>query len=308
MSKSEVKNMPLLKTDLGGFKRYTRGKVRDIYDLGDRLLIIATDRISAFDVILPTGIPNKGEILTAMSLFWFDFTKDIIPNHLITAKVDEYPEALQKYREILEGRSMLVKKAKRIDIECVVRGYMAGSFWKEYTEKTRSLKDDMQVVLHGISLSPDLLESGKLPHPIFTPATKSDKLHDENISFEKTSEMVGKNLASLLKEKSLKLYQKASSYAETKGIIIADTKFEFGLLDDQVILIDEVLSSDSSRFWPKEGYLPGRPQESFDKQYVRDYLERIGWNKKPPAPELSSEVVLKTMEKYEEAYKRLVET
>jgi len=314
MSKSEVKNMPLLKTDLGGFKRYTRGKVRDIYDLGDRLLIIATDRISAFDVILPTGIPNKGEILTAMSLFWFDFTKDIIPNHLITAKVDEYPEALQKYREILEGRSMLVKKAKRIDIECVVRGYIAGSFWKEYTEKLQSEvgidqeTGETNVVLHGIYFPPRLKESQKLTKPIFTPATKADKVHDQNISFDQMIRLVGKKLAVFLRDKSLKLYQKSASYAETKGIIIADTKFEFGLLDDQVILIDEVLSSDSSRFWPKEGYLPGRPQESFDKQYVRDYLERIGWNKKPPAPELTSEVVLKTMEKYEEAYKRLVET
>jgi phosphoribosylaminoimidazole-succinocarboxamide synthase len=308
MSKSEVKVMPLLETDLGGLRRYTKGKVRDIYDLGDKLLMVATDRISAFDVILPTGIPNKGKILTQMSLFWFDFTKDIVPNHLITANVDEYPEEIRKYREILEGRSMLVKKAKRIDIECVVRGYISGSLWKEYKEKKQSSEAGESIVLHGISLPTYFQESVKLLEPIFTPATKAEKEHDENISFEQMSKMVGDKLASFLKEKSLKVYRKASSYAMEKGIIIADTKLEFGLLDDKVILIDEIISPDSSRFWPKEKYIPGRSQESFDKQYVRDFLERIQWDKKPPAPELSPEVVLKTMEKYEEAYRRLVQT
>jgi len=308
MSKSEVKVMPLLETELGGLKRYIKGKVRDIYDLGDKLLIVATDRISAFDVILPTGIPNKGKILTQMSLFWFDFTKNIVPNHLITANVDEYPEEIHKYREILEGRSMLVKKAKRIDIECVVRGYISGSFWKEYKQQITTEEENNNVVLHGMYLSPFLRESQRLPKPIFTPATKAETGHDENISFEQMKRIAGKELSSFLRDKSLEIYRKAAFYAETKGIIIADTKFEFGILDGQVILIDEIISPDSSRFWPKEKYLPGRSQESFDKQYVRDFLERIRWDKKPPAPELSPEVVLKTMEKYEEAYRRLVKT
>jgi len=308
MLKSEVNVMPLLETDLGGIKRYARGKVRDIYDLGDKLLIVATDRISAFDVILPTGIPNKGKILTQMSLFWFDFTKDIIPNHLITANVDEYPEELQEYKEILDKRSMVVKKAKRIDIECVARGYIAGSLWKEYKQQTTGERENTNVVLHGIYFSPFLKQGQKLTKPIFTPATKAEGMHDENISLDQMGKFVGKELSLFLKNKSLEIYQKAAFYAEKKGIIIADTKFEFGILGDKIILIDEVLSPDSSRFWPKEKYSPGRPQESFDKQYVRDFLERIGWDKKPPAPELSSEVVLKTMEKYEEAYSRLVKT
>jgi len=299
--------MLLLETNINEYPLYARGKVRDIYDLKDKLLIIATDRISAFDFVLPDGIPDKGKILTQMSLFWFNFVKEIIPIHLITSKIEDYPSDLKKYRDILEGRSMLVRKVQRIDVECVVRGYMAGSFWKEYVEKVKELESEEEnVVIYGIYLPSNLWEAQRLMWPIFTPATKADTLHDKNISFEQMEKLIGKKLASFLKDKSLKIYKKAAAYAEKRGIIIGDTKFEFGTIGEEVILIDEVLSPDSSRFWPKEKYLPGRSQESFDKQYVRDFLERKGWDKKPPVPHLTAEVVLKTQEKYQEAYKRLV--
>lgn len=296
----------LMETEIKEFEVYAKGKVRDIYNLKDKLLIIATDRISAFDSVLPDGIPGKGKILTQMSLFWFDFIKDIIPTHLITANLDEYPEELHKYQKILKDRSMLVKKAKRINVECVVRGYIAGSFWKEYQERLESSNEDKDVVLHGIFLPRDLKESEKLPSPIFTPATKADKHHDLNISFDQMVRVIGRHLANFIRDKSIKIYQAASNYAEKQGIIIADTKFEFGIANGQIILIDEILSPDSSRFWPMKNYKPGKPQENFDKQYVRDFLEKTNWDKKPPAPNLPPEVIKKTKLKYKQAYDKLI--
>jgi phosphoribosylaminoimidazole-succinocarboxamide synthase len=296
----------ILETDIKEFPLFSKGKVRDVYDLQDKLLIVATDRISAFDVVLPTGIPGKGKILTQMSLFWFDLVKDVIENHLITSEVDQYPENLKKYRNVLEGRSMLVKKAKRINVECVVRGYVSGSLWKEYKEKRLYEGKSRTVKLLGIELPTHLKESARLPYPLFTPTTKAEEGHDENLLFEDVIEMMGEDLALTLRGKSIQIYKKAADYAEKRGMIIADTKFEFGMIDKQVILIDEIFSPDSSRFWDKKTYKPGRPQEAFDKQYVRDYLEMINWDKKPPAPELPEEVVLKTKEKYQQAYQRLV--
>lgn len=287
----------LLQTDLPGLQLFSRGKVRDIYDLDDRLLIVATDRISAYDCVMPNGIPDKGRILTQMSLFWFNLTRDIVQNHLIAAAVGEYPEALRRYADQLEGRSMLVRKAKRIDVECVVRGYLAGSGWREYRATG---------MISGIRLPAGLRESERLPEPIFTPATKADSGHDENISFEQVTQAVGDALARRLREISLAIYQKARDYADGRGILIADTKFEFGLINGEVILIDEVLTPDSSRFWPKDKYTPGRPQASFDKQFVRDYLDSIGWDHQPPAPELPEAIVRQTTERYQEAYQRLV--
>jgi phosphoribosylaminoimidazole-succinocarboxamide synthase len=295
----------LVKTEIKEFPLYAKGKVRDIYDLKDKLLIIATDRISAFDVVLPNGIPGKGKVLNRMSLFWFELVKDIVENHIIVFEVEDYPRELHKYKDMLEGRSMLVKKAKRIDVECVVRGYISGSLWKEYKEKKDSAMSG-NVELFGLNFPDNLKEADKLPFPIFTPATKAESGHDENISLEEMKKRFGASLSEYLKEKSLLIYQKCSDYAEKKGMIIADTKFEFGLLGEKIILIDEILSPDSSRFWSKMTYAPGKPQESFDKQFVRDYLERINWDKKPPAPELPEEIILKTKEKYEEALKRLI--
>lgn len=297
----------ILETDIKEFPLFSKGKVRDVYDLEDKLLIVATDRISAFDVVLPTGIPGKGKILTQMSLFWFDLVKDIIENHLIASEVDQYPENLKKYRNVLEGRSMLVKKAKRINVECVVRGYISGSLWKEYKEKRLYEGKSKTVKLFGIELPTHLKESARLPYPLFTPTTKAEEGHDENLLFEDVIKMMGEDLALTLRSKSIQVYKKAADYAEKRGMIIADTKFEFGMIDKQVILIDEIFSPDSSRFWDKRTYKPGRPQEAFDKQYVRDYLEMINWDKKPPAPQLPEEVVLKTLEKYQQAYRRLVE-
>lgn len=298
----------LTETEIKEFPLYAKGKVRDVYDLKDNLLIIATDRISAFDVVLPNGIPGKGKVLTRMSLFWFELVKDLIDNHLLAYKVDDYPAELHKYRQILEDRSMLVKKAKRIDVECVVRGYISGSLWKEYKEykEKKDLSRNGGIEILGYQLPDDLQESDKLLFPIFTPSTKAESGHDLNISFEEMKKRFGASLSEYLKEKSLTIYQKCSDYAERKGMIIADTKFEFGFSDDKVILIDEILSPDSSRFWPKQTYAPGKSQESFDKQFVRDYLEKIRWDKKPPASELPQEVILKTKEKYEEALKRLI--
>jgi len=281
---------PVVYTNIPDVPLLHRGKVRDIYDLGDSLLIVATDRISAFDVVLPTPIPDKGKILTKLTLFWLNFLKDIVENHLITANIDEYPEVLRKHRDVLEVRSMIVKKAKVFPVECIVRGYITGSAMKEY------LKTGM---VCGIPLPPGLKEADKLPEPIFTPSTKAELgSHDVNITFEEMIKIVGEETAEVLKELSLKLYRKASSYAEERGIIIADTKFEFGLHEGKIILVDEVLTPDSSRFWPKESYEPGKPQISFDKQYIRDWLKNTGWKEGTPPPEIPTEVVEKTREKY----------
>ncbi|RMG57133.1 MAG: phosphoribosylaminoimidazolesuccinocarboxamide synthase [Deltaproteobacteria bacterium] len=284
-------------TNFEGLTLRNRGKVRDIYDLGESLLIVATDRISAFDVVLPNGIPGKGKVLTKISLFWFDFLREVIPNHLITADVKEYPPEARKFVDILEGRSMLVKKADPVPIECVVRGYLAGSGWKEYRETG---------AVCGVSLPPGLRESEKLPEPIFTPATKEEVgEHDVNITFEEMCERVGRDVSEKLRDVSLELYRRASEYAATRGIIIADTKFEFGFSEGEIILIDEVLTPDSSRFWPADKYEPGRSQESFDKQYVRDYLLTLDWDRTAPGPLLPEEVVKKTAEKYREALRIL---
>jgi phosphoribosylaminoimidazole-succinocarboxamide synthase len=289
--------MALTETRLDGVPLFARGKVRDVYDLGDRILIVATDRISAFDCVAPNGIPGKGAILTEMSLFWFEKLAHLAAHHLITANVDEYPSELQAYREQLESRSMLVMKADRVDIECVARGYLAGSGWKDYTETG---------AVCGVQLPDGLEESGRLDRPIFTPATKAVTGHDENISFDQMCNVVEPGLASRLRDLTLEIYAAARTFAEGKGIIIADTKFEFGLRDGEVILIDEILSPDSSRFWDRELYAPGRSQDSFDKQFVRDYLETLEWDKTPPAPELPDEIVERTLDKYRDVRDRLL--
>jgi phosphoribosylaminoimidazole-succinocarboxamide synthase len=284
----------LLQTDFPGLELYASGKVRDLYLIDDNhLLFVATDRISAFDYVLATGIPQKGRVLTQLSLFWFDFLKNIVPNHLVTAEVQHYPHELQKHAAQLRGRSMLVTKADMIAVECVVRGYLSGSGWKEY--KTSGS-------VCGIALPAGLRESDKLPEPIFTPAIKATSGHDENISFDRMVTIVGRELSEQLRDLSIRIYQTAADYAETRGIIIADTKFEFGRTAGGLVLADEVLTPDSSRFWPKDKYQPGGAQDSFDKQYVRDYLEAIKWNKQPPAPGLPPEVAARTSEKYIEAY------
>ena len=290
------KEAVLLKTDFPDLKLFRRGKVRDVYDLGDSLLFIASDRISCFDVVLPDGIPLKGKVLTAMSLFWFDFLKDIIPGHIITADIAKFPLPLKKYAAQLEGRSMIVKKTKPLPVECVVRGYLSGSGWKEYKAKGS---------VSSVPLPAGLTESAKLPAPIFTPSTKEDVGHDMNVSVDYVKELVGEERARELKKATLDIYAKAAGYAEKKGIILADTKFEFGMDGDRMILIDEVLTPESSRFWPKDRYAPGGPQPSFDKQFVRDYLEGLDWDKTPPAPALPADIIRKTTEKYCEAYKRL---
>jgi phosphoribosylaminoimidazole-succinocarboxamide synthase len=287
----------VLTTDIKEYPLLRRGKVRDIYDLGDSLLFIASDRISAFDVVMPNGIPGKGRVLTQTSLFWFEFLKGVVDNHLLTANVDEYPAPLRKYRAQLEGRSMIVTKAERIDIECIVRGYISGSMWKEL----QAARKQGSNTVHGFEFPSDLRESDKLPQPLFTPSSKNDDGHDENISYETMVAQVGRDTAQLCREKSLAVYQAAADYARTKGIIIADTKFEFGFKDGRFLLIDEVLSPDSSRFWPMDRYQPGRSQPSFDKQPIRDYLEGLGWNKKPPAPKLPDNVVAASAARYREA-------
>ncbi|MEZ5351173.1 MAG: phosphoribosylaminoimidazolesuccinocarboxamide synthase [Bryobacteraceae bacterium] len=287
----------LLETNLPGVPLVARGKVRDNYAVGeDRLLIVATDRISAFDYILGSGIPDKGRVLTQISIFWFDFLKDLTPTHFLTANVDEYPDPLPRYREQLEGRSMLVRRARMIDVECVARGYLSGSGWKDYRRTG---------AVCGIRLPEGLVESSRLPEPLFTPATKAQSGHDENISIEEAAASIGDALAGRLRDLTIAIYNKAAAYALTRGLILADTKFEFGFLGDQLVLADEVLTPDSSRFWPADQYEPGGPQPSFDKQYVRDYLESIGWEKKPPAPSLPAEVQRRTSEKYREAFERL---
>lgn len=283
----------VLSTEFKDIPIFRKGKVRDVYDLGRELLIVATDRISAFDVVMPNGIPNKGKMLTQISLFWFQLIKNIIPNHLISSDIQQYPKNLHPYRNILEGRSMVVKKTKVIPIECIVRGYLSGSGWKEY---------QLNQSICGIPLPKGLKESEALPSPIFTPSTKAEAgEHDQNISIQEVEKIIGKDLTEKIKNISLKIYSTARNNALKKGIIIADTKFEFGLLNDQIILIDEVLTPDSSRFWPKDSYKPGQGQPSFDKQFVRDYLEQIKWNKKPPAPELPADIVQKTAQKYQQA-------
>lgn len=276
---------------------FARGKVRDIYDLGEHLLMVTTDRISAFDVVMDRPIPGKGIVLTGLSTFWFGLTRHIVPNHLVSVDPADFPAEVRDYREQLEGRAMLVKKARRVDVECVVRGYLAGSAWAEYQEHG---------TVAGEPFPPGLLESQKLPRPLFTPATKADTGHDENISVARMAEMVGAELTSRLQGLSIGLYTFAEEHARRRGIIVADTKFEFGLLDGQVILIDEVLTPDSSRFWPADGYQPGSPQPSFDKQYLRDYLVSVGWNKEPPPPPLPDQVVAMTAAKYREAFFRLI--
>ena len=286
-------NPVILETDFPGVERYGRGKVRDVYQIGEELLIVATDRISAFDYILQTGIPDKGRVLTQLSIFWFDFLRELTPTHFLTADVGQYPAALQEFRDQLEGRSMLVKRAKMIEIECVARGYISGSGWKEYRESG---------TVCGIRLPAGLKESDRLPEPIFTPASKAQSGHDENISFERVVELVGESLAARLRDLTLKIYSEAARYAETRGILIADTKFEFGFVGGELVLGDEVLTPDSSRFWPADTYKPGGPQFSFDKQFVRDYLESIRWNKQPPAPALPADVAARTGEKYRQAY------
>ncbi len=289
--------MTVLETNLPDIPLLHRGKVRDIYDAGDALLVVATDRLSAFDVVLPTPIPDKGRILTRMSLFWFEFLKDIIPNHLISADADTYPSRFRPYRDSLEGRSMLVKKAAPLPVECIVRGYLSGSGWKDY-RKTGSVC--------GISLPKGLRESEALPEPIFTPSTKAAVgAHDENIDFSSARALLGEEQAKAVRESSLALYRRAATYARQQGVIIADTKFEFGIVDGELILIDEVLTPDSSRFWPASSYAPGGPQPSFDKQFVRDYLESISWDKRPPGPELPEEIVKKTRERYLDALRLL---
>ncbi len=279
-----------------GAELRARGKVRDVYQAGDRLLIVATDRISAFDYILATGIPAKGRVLTQLSIFWFEFLRDLVPNHFLTSRVEDYPAPFPDFRGQLEGRSMLVRRAEMIEIECVARGYLSGSGWKEYSQSG---------TVCGIPLPAGLRESSRLDEPIFTPAIKAQSGHDENISFERMAALVGGELAGRLRDLTLSIYERGARYAETKGIIIADTKFEFGTVAGELVLADEVLTPDSSRFWPADTYRPGGPQLSYDKQYVRDYLESIRWNKQPPAPGLPDEVAARTSEKYIQAYRAL---
>ncbi len=282
-------------THFAGVAPVARGKVRDIYELGDKLLIVATDRLSAFDVVMPTPIPDKGRVLTQISLFWFHLLRDVIPNHVLSAT--EFPAPFDQFAEDLAGRSMVVRKTQPLPIECVARGYLSGSGWKEYAATGK---------ICGIALPPGLRESDKLPQPIFTPATKAAAGHDENISFEQAAEIVGRPLAERVRDVTLEIYRRAAAYAEPRGILLADTKFEFGQLHGELMWIDEALTPDSSRFWPAAQYQPGGPQASFDKQFVRDYLERIHWPKTPPGPELPADVVAGTRAKYREAYRILV--
>ena len=281
-------------TNLPGIHFLNRGKVRDLYEVGGQLLLIATDRLSAFDVVLPTPIPDKGRVLTQLSLFWFNLLRDVVPNHVVTAT--DFPPELSPYRSQLEGRSMLCKRTRPLPVECVVRGYLSGSGWKDYRATGK---------ICGIPLPAGLRESERLPEAIFTPSTKATTGHDENISFDGAVSLIGAELAEKVRALSLEIYRRAAAYAEPRGIILADTKFEFGMVENELIWIDEALTPDSSRFWPAEGYEPGQAQPSYDKQFVRDYLERIGWNKQPPGPALPPEVVAATREKYREAYRQL---
>lgn len=287
---------PLEQVELPGVPLFSRGKVREMYDLGDRLLMVASDRISAFDVVMREAVPGKGLVLTALSEFWFQATQHLVANHVLSADMASLPLELRRHAHLLEGRSLLVHKAQRVDIECVVRGYLAGSAWAEYRRNG---------TMAGEPLSPGMVESQRLAEPLFTPATKAETGHDENITISRMRDLVGSELTDRLQRSSIELYQFAEAHARERGIILADTKFEFGLLDNKVILIDELLTPDSSRFWPADTYQPGQSQPSFDKQYLRDYLEQSGWNKEPPPPTLPPEVVQRTSEKYREAYVRL---
>ncbi len=289
-------NEPVLALDLPGIKKVRSGKVREVFDLGDRYLLVASDRISAFDVIMPNGIPRKGEVLTRISHFWFAQFAGLVPNHLLAGAEDPLPVLLQPFTKLLARRSMIVKKAEPLAIECIVRGYLSGSGWKEY-QKTRTVC--------GLALPAGLIESAELPEPIFTPSTKAAAGHDENIPFAEAARIIGPELAAQVRELSLRIYRAGRDYARQRGIIIADTKFEFGLFNGELILIDEVMTPDSSRFWPADQYSPGKPQPSFDKQFVRDYLETLAWNKTPPGPKLPEDVVARTGAKYLEAYERL---
>jgi len=288
--------MAIMQTNLSGVKLHGRGKVRDIYDLGEHYLIVATDRLSAFDVVLPTPIPDKGKVLTQMSAFWFEHFKNSVPNHVVSTDVNDYPATLKPFREQIEGRSMLVKKAKVFPVECVARGFLTGSGLKDYNKTGK---------VCGTALPAGLRDSDRLPEPIFTPATKAETGHDENISEAQAGEIVGAETVQRLKELTLSIYRRAVDFASKRGIIICDTKFEFGIIDGQIAIVDEMLTPDSSRFWPADQYSPGKPQPSFDKQFVRDYLERIGWNKQPPAPELPNDIVVATSAKYREALRIL---
>jgi phosphoribosylaminoimidazole-succinocarboxamide synthase len=289
--------MAIVQTELAGLKLHGRGKVRDIYDLGDHYLIVASDRLSAFDVVLPTPIPNKGKVLTQMSEFWFEHLRDVVPNHLVSTRLDDFPAEVRRHREQVQGRSMLVRKATVFPIECVVRGYLAGSGLKDYQKSG---------AVCGVTLPPGLRESDRLPEPIFTPATKAEVgLHDENISEAEAARRIGVETIQRLKTLSLDIYRRAAEYAAKRGIIVCDTKFEFGLIDGRLSLVDEVLTPDSSRFWPADQYSPGKPQPSYDKQFVRDYLEQIGFNKQPPGPVLPEDVVRATSAKYVEAFTQL---
>jgi len=290
-------NKPISETDFPDLKLLKRGKVRDVYDLGEHLLMVATDRISAFDVVMPDPVPDKGIILTQISLFWFDIMQPLIENHVLARNVKQYPKICQPYAEVLRGRSMLVKKAQPLPVECIVRGYISGSGWKEYTDSGS---------ICGIALPAGLKESQQLPEPIFTPSTKAEQgEHDINIDFNATVDLIGKANAEKIRDLSIAIYKKGAAMADQKGIIIADTKFEFGSIDDDIILIDEILTPDSSRFWPRESYRPGGPQKSYDKQYLRDYLDTLDWNKKAPGPGLPEDVVANTRRKYLEALTQL---
>ena len=293
-----MSELPVIKTEFKELNLIHRGKVRDLYEVEDKLLMVATDRISAFDVVMDDPVPNKGKVLTKLSLFWFDFLGDILPNHLITAEVEKYPSVCAPYLEELRGRSMLVKKAKPLPIECIVRGYLSGSFWNAYQKDT---------TVCGFELPAGMVESGKFSSPLFTPSTKAELgEHDENISITRMQELVGVSETERIVDASIKLYQKAADYALSKGIIIADTKFELGWYDGDLILIDEVLTPDSSRFWPEEQYKPGKGQPSFDKQFLRDYLSKLDWNKKPPPPKLPVDILEKTGARYAEAVERII--
>ena len=295
-----ITTTPISQTALGDLPIYRRGKVRDVYDLGDHLLIVATDRISAFDYVLPTPIPDKGRVLNQLSAFWFEHLAGVVPHHMVSVDVEAFPAAVRAHAGVLRGRAMLVKRTRPVPIECVARGYLAGSGWKEYREHGR---------VCGVALPPGLRESDRLPEPIFTPATKAETGHDVNITEEEAAAIAGRDVVARLRALTLELYRRGAAHAEAQGIIVADTKFEFGFLGgdtpDHLVLIDEALTPDSSRFWPMEAYAPGRPQPSFDKQYVRDYLEGLRWDKQPPVPPLPDEVVARTREKYLEAFRRL---
>jgi len=305
MEMTTLQYPPVWQTEITEYPLFSRGKVRDVYDLGDKLLIVATDRLSAFDVVMDDPIPGKGEVLNRLSEFWFSHIADLVPHHMITTNIEDFPENLHRYRPVLAGRSMLVKKFERIDIECVARAYIAGSLWKEYQQEC-GRNPDGSVRLLGFDFPRDLQLSQRLPEVIFTPATKAEEGHDENISFEQMVSVVGRDLAEQARRLTIGIFNKCAHYAEERGIILADTKFEFGIDGEKLVLIDEICSPDSSRFWPKDDYEIGYAQKSFDKQGVRDYLDNLDWDKNPPPPRLPPEVIQATAERYLEALRRLI--